>query len=280
MIHSHQKLNLTALVASRSRLHHVLNNDLSEKRLALASDLSRSRLFSGAEDPLIRRCSSLFAAQTFRRGQRIMLQGDSERLVHLVAAGHIRISCLSDEGHEVSLAIVAPGGSVGEEALVGERRSVTGTALEDCRTLAASADQLAPIFNAEPVLAMNLARYTSFRYSEAAMALEESVQGRVRDRLLRALQRLAREYGISSNTGRQIILRLTHADIATFVASTRETVSLELGALTRIGSIYRARGTITVPDHDFDMSGHRTGRRRPRQPSPLKRRSREGAAKR
>lgn len=210
-----------------------------------------------------------------------MLQCDRKRLIHLVAAGHVRLSCLSDGGHEISHAIVGPGGSVGEEVLVGERRSLMGTALEDCRTLAASGDQLAPIFSAEPVLAMNLARYTSFRYSEAAMALEESVEGRVRDRLLRALQRFAREYGVTSNMGRQIMLRLTHADIATFVASTRETVSLELGALTRIGSISRTRGTITVPDHDFDIADPRTVGRRPRQVlSRLKLRSREGTAAR
>jgi len=97
---------------------------------------------------------------------------------------------------------------------------------------------------------MNLARYTSLRYAEIATALDNTVQGRVRERLLGALHRLAWQYGFRSAAGRSLAFKLTHTDIANLVASTRETVSLELAALTRMGSISRRNGKITVLDHE------------------------------
>ena len=186
--------------------------------LSNISDLRRSQLFSGADEALLRRCSKLFSAYAFRKGRRLFFQGETSHFVHLISTGHVRLSCFYHDGHEISLAIVGPGDPVGEEALTGEaRRRLMATALDDCTTLAASAESLIQIFNMEPALAMNLAKYASFRCSGVSVALEDAARGRVRDRLLRALRRLASEYGIASETGRQIGLRLTHADIATFV---------------------------------------------------------------
>ena len=220
----------------------------------ILANMTRSRLFSGADRRVIERCRELFTVRTFARGRRLFYQEDSARFVHLVSSGLVRLSCLLSDGHEISLAIVGAGDLVGEEALVGEPlRPLIATALETCQTVSASGDELARVFLEEPRLAMNLARYTSLRYSEISMALEETAQGTVRDRLLRTLKRLALQHGVSSDGGRRIELRLTHLDIATFVASTRETVTLELNALVRIGSISRARGTITVPDREFDV---------------------------
>lgn len=220
----------------------------------IRATLMRSRLFLGADKRLIERCSALFAVRTFPRGRRIFYQEDSARFVRLISSGLVRLSYLLSDGHEISLAIVGAGDLVGEEALVGEpQRPLIATALEDCQTVSASGEDLARVFSEEPQLAMNLARYTSLRYSEISMALEETMQGKVRDRLLRTLRRLALQHGVISDGGRRIEIKLTHLDIATFVASTRETVSLELAALTRIGSISRGRGTITVPNREFDV---------------------------
>ena len=227
-----------------------------------------SQLFRGADKNVIERCSRLFAVRTFRRGRRIFYQEDSARFVHLISTGLVRLSCLLSDGNEISLAIVGPGDLVGEEALLGESlRPLIATALEDCETVSALGEDLARVLSEEPRLAMNLARYTGLRYSEIATALEETAQGTVRDRLLRTLRRLALEHGVISDGGRRIAIRLTHWDIATFVASTRETVTLELAALARTGSISRGRGTITVPDRECDVvsrhaSGTRSRRRR------------------
>jgi CRP-like cAMP-binding protein len=80
--------------------------------------------------------------------------------------------------------------------LVGEPpRPWTATALEDCQTLAVPATQLVRLFRTNPTLAMNLARYTSLRYAAIATALDNTVRGRVRERLLGALRRLAWQYG-------------------------------------------------------------------------------------
>jgi CRP-like cAMP-binding protein len=45
----------------------------------------------------------------------------------------------------------------------------------------------------------------------------------------------------------EITVRLTHADIASLVGSTRETVSLELARLVRAGRLRQRGQTLIVP---------------------------------
>jgi CRP/FNR family transcriptional regulator len=59
--------------------------------------------------------------------------------------------------------------------------------------------------------------------------------------------RLATEHGIERPGGTLLDVRLTHADIASLVGSTRETVSLELSNLAKAGRIAYDGKHITIP---------------------------------
>ena len=158
--------------------------------------LARSPLFFGVDRSVLQRGAALFHTRTFHRGRPILAQGEDALLVHVISDGFVRLNSLHSDGQEITLGIVGIGDLVGEEALVGEPpRPWTATALEDCQTLAVPATQLVRLFRTNPTLAMNLARYTSLRYAAIATALDNTVRGRVRERLLGALRRLAWQYG-------------------------------------------------------------------------------------
>jgi CRP/FNR family cyclic AMP-dependent transcriptional regulator len=61
------------------------------------------------------------------------------------------------------------------------------------------------------------------------------------------LRRLALEHGRPVDGGVEITVRLTHADIASLVGSTRETVSLELARLVRAGRLKQKGQSLIVP---------------------------------
>jgi CRP/FNR family cyclic AMP-dependent transcriptional regulator len=220
----------------------------SEERLGPTElALRGNRLFADADPKAVQHCHSLFRKEPFRRGTRLFGQGDRVHSVYLVVSGFVRLSYLLDDGREMSVALIGAGELIGEEALLGTSlRSFGATAVNNCTVLRASGVALAALFNSDVTLAMNLARHMSLRYGEIGLVLEDLAQGRVRDRLLRALRRIAGQCGERSSSGQRIAVKLTHHEIATFVASTRETVTAELAVLTRAGDISRTLGSFTI----------------------------------
>jgi CRP/FNR family transcriptional regulator, cyclic AMP receptor protein len=196
--------------------------------------LAGHRLFRNVDAASVERCEGLFEIATLQRGTEVFAQDDDVEYVYVVVAGYVRLGFLLSDGREMSVGLVGPGEFIGEEALAeAERRPFSATVVERCTIFRARAENLSALFRADALLAMNLARHMSARYAEMSAALEDIAQGKVRDRLLRALRRIA---GV----------KLTHHEIATFVGSTRETVTVELAALMRAGAISRGPGCFTV----------------------------------
>ena len=214
---------------------------------AAGSALVRNRLFTGADPEVVRRCQRLFKKETFRRNDQPFSQGDPSESVYLIASGFVRFSYLLYDGREVSVALTGPGDLIGEEALLGvRRRPFTATAVEACTVFRARGDRLAALFQTNATLAINLACHMSERCEEVGLALEDVAQGRVRERLLRALRRMATQCGERSSGGQRLAVKLTHHEIATFVGSTRETVTVALAELIQAGVISRSLGSFTI----------------------------------
>ena len=87
----------------------------------------------------------------------------------------------------------------------------------------------------------------SDRVLELTATVEDLSYARLSERLFHLLQRLATEHGKPVEGGIEITVKLTHADIASLVGSTRETVSLELARLVRAGRIKQQRGAFIIP---------------------------------
>jgi len=208
---------------------------------------SQSRLFTGADSAVVEHCKGLFQREYFRRGSQLFTQGDVAHAIFFISSGFVRLSYLLSDGREVSVALIGAGEVIGEEALVGaNQRSLTATVVEDCTAFRARGYRLAKLFETNATLAMNLARQISLRRDEIGLALEDVAQGRVRDRILRALRRLATQRGERSNAGQCLAVRLTHHEIATFVGSTRETVTSAIAELIQAGAISRTVGSFTI----------------------------------
>ena len=76
--------------------------------------------------------------------------------------------------------------------------------------------------------------------------LSRTVESRVADFLLRA----AESHGIQESRGRLIGVKFTHQEIANYVGSTRETVTLTLGDMKRRGLILFDHRRVVVQDEE------------------------------
>ena len=210
--------------------------------------LKQNRLFEDVPEGDVARNEALFTMQTCPRKALIFDQSDPSRSVYMVKRGAVRLARITADGKEVTVAVLGPGDLFGEESLfAGTPRTTFAIALEETLLCRAKAEDLFALLKVEPQLALNVAKAVSDRLVEMTSTVEDLAYARLSDRLMHLLRRLALEHGRPVEGGVEITVRLTHADIASLVGSTRETVSLELARLVRAGRIKQKGQTLIVP---------------------------------
>ena len=208
--------------------------------------LKNNRLFTGAGDK-VDETAHIFTTVLYPPKTAVFEQGDPTRLVYLVKRGNVRISRLTPDGKEITVAILGGGDIFGEETLFskGERTTVA-TTVGETLLCTARADDLFELLSKDPELALNVAKLVHDRLDDASATIEDLAYARVADRLIHLFERMAAEHGVETSDGTRIDVRLTHADIASLIGSTRETVTVELTNLIREGLLRNDHGTFTL----------------------------------
>ncbi|HEY4439123.1 MAG TPA: Crp/Fnr family transcriptional regulator [Candidatus Elarobacter sp.] len=211
--------------------------------------LKRNRLFERISDEVVGGCCELFVQRTFRKRAVLFEQGDPARMVYLVKRGKVRISRTTEDGKEITVAVLGEGDIFGEEVVFSPDvvRTTQATCLEDSYLCMSRMQDIYGIMARNPLIALNIAKYLSEQRDDALTAVEEISSLKVPDRLVRLFERMAEDHGVPARGGTRVDVRLTHAQIASLIGSTRETVSLELSNLVRAGRLALEGGFIVLP---------------------------------
>lgn len=186
----------------------------------------------------------------YDRGAVLLDQGDVGRSVHLVKRGTVRISRHTADGREVTIAILTAGSLFGEEVVFAPNveRSTVASCMTPTLLCSARAEHVYGLLGKFPSLALNVAKYLSERRDEALAIAEDLAFLTVPERIISLLGRLQTEYGKRVADGTLIDIALTHADVASLVGSTRETVSTQLSQLEKDGRLRHEGRTFVLLD--------------------------------
>ena len=177
-----------------------------------------------------------------RRRQVIYLPGDPARVVYFVNGGRVKISKVTRDGKELTLAYRGPGELFGEATLLGLGvREEMAEAAENSLLTEMSQETFERLLETHPLMGLRLARLLIQRRKDLENKIENLVFRDVSSKLAELLLRFAKEYGIEDARGIVLALRVTHQEMANLIGSTRETVSLTLSQLKRKG-ILRTEG--------------------------------------
>ena len=210
--------------------------------------LKQNRLFEETAGEDVERYADIFTMQTFPRKALVFDQCDPAKTIYLVKTGTVRIARITPDGKEVTIAVLGKGDLFGEESLFADRpRTTFAIVVDEALLCMARAEDLFGLLNREPKMAMNVASLMSDRLIELTATVEDLSYARLSDRLVHLIERLAIEHGKPCEGGVELTIRLTHADIASLVGSTRETVSLELARLIRAGRLKQRGQALVVP---------------------------------
>jgi CRP/FNR family cyclic AMP-dependent transcriptional regulator len=205
-------------------------------------------LFAGLSDQDLDALAGSLGKRTFAKNMIIFHQGSLGQTLYIIESGKVRIFLVSESGQETTLNIYGAGDVFGEFSLLdGLPRSAGAVAMEKTVTLTLSRKDFMRHLEACPRMAVNIMQLLTLRLrfttAQAGSLASLDVHGRVAMRLLD----LAGRYGTEKGSI-ELDLHLTQAELATWVAATRESVNKVLGTFRDQGLIAVEGQTITILD--------------------------------
>ena len=184
-----------------------------------------------------------------RRRQVVYLPGDPGKSVYFVNGGRVKVSKVTRDGKELTLAYRGPGEIFGELALLdGGPREEMAEAMENAMVMEIELGAFEKIVQREGIIGYRLTKMMVQRRREIENKIEQLIFKDVNAKLAELLLRLAEEFGISDSRGTLVSLKITHQEMANLIGSTRETVSLTLSQFKRKGLIQTEGRKVILSD--------------------------------
>jgi CRP/FNR family transcriptional regulator, cyclic AMP receptor protein len=212
---------------------------MSGSFLDLLSDLDRSDLLGlGRPGP-----------RTFRRGASIVVQGDHNEAVLVLLHGLVKVTLDTDDGHEIVLSMLRSGDLIGEFEAVdhdgGPRTASNALGAVDTRVM--TGEDFRRYLESHPPAALALLRAIIHMLR---VADQRRIDSGSRDTVRRLAQLLADEHGRSTSAGIDIDIPLTQQELASLIASSRESSVRSLRTLRAHRLVSTGRRRITIRDLD------------------------------
>jgi CRP/FNR family transcriptional regulator, cyclic AMP receptor protein len=180
----------------------------------------------------------------FGTGQMIFSRGDSGRDIYLVLAGRVRLSILTAEGRELSLAHATAGQIFGEiAALDGKARTADATAISIVQAMILPQSALKGLIETQPRVASAFITFLCARLRETDDKLEAIALHPIETRLARLLlSALTLQSPGQSGEAIALNLGMSQSELALLIGASRPKVNTALtlledqGAFTREGA--------------------------------------------
>jgi CRP-like cAMP-binding protein len=187
----------------------------------------------------------------YRPRQVIYLPGDRAQGVHFLTSGRIKISKVTRDGKELTLAYRNEGDFFGEPCLLdGGPREEMAEAMDASVTVELPRDALDNLLKHDGGAAYKFARALILRRKDLETRVEQLIFKDVGAKLAELLLNLGHEHGISDERGLIVGLKITHQEMANLIGSTRETVSLTLSQFKRKGLIQTEGRRVILADQE------------------------------
>jgi CRP/FNR family transcriptional regulator, cyclic AMP receptor protein len=212
------------------------------KKVPLLADLAPDALANLAE---------IVEMKEIRRRQVIYLPGDPGSAVYVVNGGRVKVSKVTRDGKELTLAYRGPGEVFGEACLIdGSPREEMAEAMENALVTEIERNEFERLLATQAPLGYRMTKILAQRRREMESKIENLVFKDVNSKLAELLLRLATEYGVDDARGTLVALKITHQEMANLIGSTRETVSLTLAQFKRKGLIQTEGRKVIIADRE------------------------------
>jgi CRP/FNR family transcriptional regulator, cyclic AMP receptor protein len=210
--------------------------------------LQRVSIFSSLGQEALERLASITQEKTYAKKGIIFHEGDRGDSLYILKTGRIKISKITEDGREKTLALMQPGEFFGEMAIFDEAlRSATAEVIDDqAVVISLSKRDFEQLILQNPAIALKIMRDMTRRIRQVNQQVEDLAFKDVHERVASTLRNLAELEGRQIGQKILINLKMTHQDLANMVGSSRETVTRALNRLQDEGIISIAHQQITI----------------------------------
>ncbi|MDA8212232.1 MAG: Crp/Fnr family transcriptional regulator [Clostridia bacterium] len=220
----------------------------------MGSDLELIRkiaIFSDLSDEELALIDNVIVTLNYKKRGTIFMEGQPGVGVYFVYSGQVKIFKVSEDGREQILHFRKAGDIFGEVVLFdGGAYPASAEALVDAQVGVIRNQDLENLLMKHPSMAVKLLKLMAKKLRRAQMKVHEITTQDTLRRVIRKLIRLARVYGEKTEQGVKINLELNRQDLASYVGTTRETVTRILSDLKKTGAIELDAKSITIIDLD------------------------------
>lgn len=172
------------------------------------------------------------AAKSLKKGTYIYLQEEDADKIFFINQGRVKIGANSEDGKEITKAILGPGEVFGELSLIGEdKRRDFAICMEETSLCAVTTSEMKGLMRDHSGLSGFMMKIMGSRVLEMESRLESLVFKDSRTRIIEFLINLANSKG--QRVGYETLVRkfMTHQEIANLTATSRQTVTTVLNDL-------------------------------------------------
>jgi CRP/FNR family transcriptional regulator len=182
--------------------------------------------------------------QSYKKSDVILHQGETCENVLFITDGFVKTYTIADDGDEKLIAILGPGDVMNLEAALfaNHDHRYYFEAMADGKLRILEAKQLEKKLEKNPAALFGLVRYLMTRNDELAQTLDNILQAKADIKLVNMLALLVQRFGQELSEGMVTLpFTLSHAQLASMVGTTRETMTVQVRQLTKRGVLKPAK---------------------------------------
>jgi CRP/FNR family transcriptional regulator, cyclic AMP receptor protein len=172
-----------------------------------------------------------------KKGKVVFAQGQAGDAVFYLQKGRVRLSVVSTQGKEATVALLTPGHFLGEECVTSPSmiRMASAVALSDCTLLRIERKEMIRVVHEEHAFSDVFVDYLIVRNSRIQADLVDQLFNSSEKRLARTLLQLA-NFGKESKP-EEVIPKVSQKMLAEMIGCTRSRVSFFMNRFRRLGFI-------------------------------------------
>lgn len=215
--------------------------------------LEKIHLFEGLSDEEMEKINERSTMKTKSKGTHIYFPNEPSKVIFFLKSGRVKIGSYSADGKEIIKAIMHPGDMFGELGLIGEdTRNDFAIAMDnDVRVCTMNVEEILEMMRSNAELSLKITATIGNRLAKVERKFESLIFKDARTRIVDLVKEMAGDRG-RVLAGGEVLLEhsLTHQDIASLTATSRQTVTTVLNELKEKELINFDRKTILI--HEMD----------------------------
>jgi CRP/FNR family transcriptional regulator len=188
--------------------------------------LRKVPLFSSLNDEELAWVVRKLIIKKYKKNEIVLLEDDSNSYMYVILEGEARVTQMSIDGKEFTIAMFQSGEYFGELSLIdGKRTSATVGVTKDSTVALISKENFFSILHTQSKILDNLLNTLCMRIRGSLETIQMFNQSQSHKRLAMLFHKLMKQYGSDTKDGTVINIRLTHNEIANMTGLARQTIT-------------------------------------------------------